>query len=430
MFLCGAGWNTVFAQRTYTLDDCIRKALQNNVRIRNADNNLSAARHGQQEAFTHFFPTVGAVGTGFMADKGLLEAEIAPGHELSMLKNGVAGGVTASLPLFAGGQVVNAHKLAEVNVEVSRLHRRQSENEVHLTTEQYFWQVVMLKEKLQTIAYVEKQLHSIHKDVETTVAAGVASRNDLLQVQLRKNETRSQRLRAENALSTSYSLLAQYIGYPADSLEIDFPFKTSTDADYLPASSGYSLPEAPDTLFRSPETSLAQTAEYHLLQQHVKASRLQYRLALGKNLPTLAIGGGYVYDNLMDKDHSFWAGFATVRIPLSGWWGGSHVMKKQKLQLRNSQNLLTDQSQLLQLRIHTAWNQLTECYRQVEIAIESIGQANENLRLQTDYYQAGTCTMSDLLEAQALYQRSRDYYIESYAQYAVKKREYLQSTGR
>lgn len=73
---------------------------------------------------------------------------------------------------------------------------------------------------------------------------------------------------------------------------------------------------------------------------------------------------------------------------------------------------------------------MSDAYKQVEIAVESIGQASENLRLQTDYYQAGICAMSDLLEAQTLYQQSRDKYVESYAQYEVKKREYLQATGR
>ena len=38
--------------------------------------------------------------------------------------------------------------------------------------------------------------------------------------------------------------------------------------------------------------------------------------------------------------------------------------------------------------------------------------------------------MSDLLKAQTLFQQSRDNYVESYAQYEIKKREYLQATGR
>ena len=153
-------------------------------------------------------------------------------------------------------------------------------------------------------------------------------------------------------------------------------------------------------------------------------------MTVGKNLPTIAIGGGYIYDNLMDKDHSYWMGFATVSVPLSGWWGGSHDIKKQKLQIRNAENQFTDQSQMLIIRMNNCWNNLTETYKQVKIAIESIGQASENLRLQNDYYQAGTCTMSDLLEAQTLYQQSRDRYMESYAQYEIRKREYLQATGR
>ena len=172
------------------------------------------------------------------------------------------------------------------------------------------------------------------------------------------------------------------------------------------------------------------TTEYHLLEKNVEANRLQYRMAVGRNLPTVALGGGYMYDNLMDRDHSFWIGGLTVSIPLSGWWGGNHDIKRQRLQLCNAENLREDQSQLLLIRMQNSWNALTDAYQQVGIALESIGQATENLRLQSDYYHAGTCTMSDLLEAQTLYQQSRDRYVESYAQYEVKKREYLQATGR
>ena len=123
-------------------------------------------------------------------------------------------------------------------------------------------------------------------------------------------------------------------------------------------------------------------------------------------------------------------GFATVSIPLSGWWEGSHDMKRARLAVRNNENSLRDGSELLIINMQNTWNAMTDAYKQVQIAIESIGQATENLRLQTDYYHAGTCTMSDLLEAQTLYQQSRDRYVESYAQYEVKKREYLQATGR
>lgn len=406
----------VSAQTKYTLDECIEMALQNNVRTKNAANDLRMAEQQQKSAFTRYFPSVSATGIGFLADKGLLEMNMG-GQRMSLMKNGVLGGVSATMPVFAGGQIVQGNKLAKVNVEVSRLRQRQSEDEVRLTVEQYFWQVVMLKEKLRTLDAVQAQLERIHQDVETAVEAGVTNRNDLLQVQLRRNETRSNTLSVKNTLGVSLSLLAQYIGHASDSIDVAL-------------SLGGTLPPNPDYLYRSPQAALMLTTEYHLLDKQVDANRLQYRMAVGRNLPTVALGGGYMYDNLMDRDHPFWIGGVTVSIPLSGWWGGSHDIKRQRLQLRNAENLREDQSQLLLIRMTNTWNALTDAWQQVGIALESIAQADENLRLQTDYYHAGTCTMSDLLETQSLYQQSRDKYVESYAQYEVKKREYLQATGR
>lgn len=405
------------AQRLMTAEQAVSDALQNNVRMKNSDNDLEAARQAKKQAFTKYFPTISATGIGYMADKGLLEMSLAPGMEMSMLKNGIMGGVSAQLPLFTGGRILNANRLADVGVETSRQQRRVSQNEVALTAETYFWQAVMLKEKLKTVEAVERQLDKFAKDADAAVAAGVTDRNDLLQVNLRKNETRSNRITLENALTTAKRLLAQYTGHDGDSIDVS-------------ADMSGSLPPSPLQLYAEPQTALTQTAEYALLEQNVKANRLKYKMTVGQNLPTVAIGGGYMYDDLMDKSHSFWLGFATVSIPLSGWWGGSHEMKKQRLAVRNAENTLQDNSQLLVIGMENKWNDMNDAYRKIGIAIESIAQAEENLRLHDDYYRAGTATMSDLLEAQTLYQNSRSAYVEAYAEYQIKKREYLQATGQ
>ena len=405
------------AQRLMTAEQAVSDALQNNIRMKNADNDLEAARQAKKQAFTKYFPTVSATGIGYMADKGLLEMSLAPGMEMSMLKNGIMGGVSAQMPLFTGGRILNANRLADVGVETSRQQRRVSQNEVVLTAETYFWQAVMLKEKLKTVTAVERQLAKFAKDADAAVAAGVTDRNDLLQVNLKKNETRSNRITLENALATAKRLLAQYTGHDGDSIDVS-------------ADMSGGLPPSPLQLYAEPQTALANTAEYALMEQNVKANRLKYKMTVGQNLPTVAIGGGYMYDDLMDKSHQFWVGFATVSIPLTGWWGGSHEMKKQRLAVRNAENTLQDNSQLLVIGMENKWNDMNDAYRKIGIAIESIAQAEENLRLHDDYYRAGTATMSDLLEAQTLYQNSRSAYVEAYAEYQIKKREYLQATGQ
>ena len=418
MMICGglAMSVPVFSQenKRYTLDECIAEAVGNNLALRNADNEIAMSEEQRKEAQTKYFPTLSATGGGFVSNKGLLQLDLGA-MSMSMAKDGIVAGVTVMQPVFAGGQIVNGNKLAKVGVGVSQLQRNLTENEVRLNAEQYYWQMVMLKEKLVTLGQVDKQLVRMEHDAQAAVDAGMRNRNDLLQVQLRKNEMRASRINVENALQTVSDLLAQVMGHAGEPVEVVSP------------SSGCDDPMA---YYQSPETAIVNTNEYQLLEKQIEAGRLQYKMSVGKNLPTVAVGGGYVYNNVMDKSQSNLVGMLTVSVPISSWWGGSHDMKRQKLQVANAENEKRDKSELLMVKMRKAWNDLNDAYKQVAIARESIAQSEENLRLNTDYYEAGTVAISDLLDAQTLYQQSRDKYVESVSDYEVKKREYLQSTGR
>ena len=408
----------------YSLEECVTEAVRNNLTLRNADNEIAISAEQRKEALTKYFPTVSAMGSGFIANKGMLEMELAPGMGMSLAKNGLVAGVTAMQPVFAGGQIVNGNKLAKVGEDAARLQRGLSENEVRLNTEQYYWQLVQLKEKLHTLDLIDRQLERMRQDAQNAVDAGIRNRNDLLQVQLRQNEVKTSRIQVENAVSTVKDLLAQTMGHTGENVEV----KNLLISGY--SSATFPLPESPQQLYRTAEVSLLQTREYQLLDKHIEATKLQYKLAVGKNLPTVAVGGGYLYNNVMDKSQNRLVGMLSVSVPISSWWGGSHDMRRQRLEVENAENEKRDKSQLLVVKMRKAWNDLGDAYRQVSIAKESITQSEENQRLNTDYYEAGTATMSDLLDAQSLYQQSRDKYVEAITTYEVKKREYLQATGR
>lgn len=461
---------TMAPAKTYTLEQCINEAVSNNLKLRNADKQILMSEEQRKEAFTKYFPTVSAMGLGYMADKGLVQMDLGGGMAMSLLKHGYNASVTAMQPVFAGGQIVNGNKLAKVGADVSRLQRGLTENEIRLNTENYYWQAVMLKEKLKTIDQVEKQLIEVKKDAQAAVDAGIRNRNDLLQVKLRHNETRTSRIQVENALQTVCDLLAQVMGHAGENIDVcdlmnaskvSLSAKSNKESSEKNSStkvladsnkvlvdnnkiladnnkgasdsgkaSPKALPDSPQQLFVSPESALHQTHEYQLLDKQVEADQLQYKLSVGKNLPSVAVGGGYIYNHLMDKSQNNLVGMLTVSVPISNWWGGSHDMKRQKLQIANALDDKQNQSEQLIIRMRKAWNDLNDAYKQVAIAQESIEQSEENLRLNTDYYQAGTSTISDVLDAQTLYQQSRDQYVESIAKYEVKKREYLQATGR
>ena len=408
---------SVEAQRSLTLEECSQLALENNARMKNARLDVKGAEEVRKEAFTKYFPSISATGGAFTSDNGMAELALVPGLlEMTMAKNGVMGGVTAVQPVFAGGQILNNNKLAALAVEVSRYQMKQSENEVLLTVEQYYWLHVSLQEKRKTVSLLETLIDNLYKDVEASVRAGVANRNELLQVQLKKNSIASDRLKVDNNLRLSKMLLSQYIGMPEDDFTVQ-----ATLQEPLPS---------PETYRIDLMSALPTTVAYKLLDKNVEASRLQYKLKVGQNLPSVGIGAGYMYHNILDTDHSFGMIFATVSVPLTDWWGGSHAIRKQKLQLKAAEYTRQDTNEKLLLQMQKLWNELEEAYEQAKISEESVKTAEENVRLSTDYYQAGTETLSDLLNAQSLLQQSRDQYTDDYTNYLIKRTEYLQATGR
>ena len=428
--------------QTYTLSQLKDSALNNNIAIRSARHSIDAAQHQRKEAFSKYFPNVSGTGLWFNADKGMAKMDINPSEyitpelgaslaqmlppealaslgspmSMTMMKNGTIAGITAVQPVFAGGQIVNGNRLAKVGEDVSRLQLQLSQKEVERQTEQYYWQLVTLQEKLKTIEAVQALLADIHKDVDVAVRAGVAMRNDLLQVQLRQNDVESNKVKLNNGINIVRMLLAQYCGihshqFSVKSAEIrDVSAMQATRQDY--------------------DQALQHTTEYQLLNKQVEATKLQRKMEIGKNMPTVGVGAGYNYHNLLDNDRTFGMIFATVNVPISDWWGGSHSIKRKKIEQQKAEEQLADNSELLKIRMQNAWNNVEEAYQQLQIAHRSIEQAEENLRLNRDYYKAGTSRMSDLLEAQLLYQQSLDKRVDAYADYQNKLLEYRMATGQ
>lgn len=428
--------------QTYTLEQLKDSVLQNNIAIRNARHSIDAARQQRKEAFTKFFPNISGTGMWFNANKGMAQTELNLSEQItpelgmalaqtlpaealaalgnpisvSMMKNGTIAGINAVQPVFAGGQIINGNRLAKVGEDVSRLQLQLSENQVEKQTEQYYWQLVSLQEKMKTIEAVKALLADIYKDVDVAVRAGLAMRNDLLQVQLRQNEVESQKLKLQNGISIIRLLLTQYCGLHNEQFNVE----------NIEFGDGSSI----QVVKQDCDQALLRTAEFQLLNKQVEATKLQKKMEVGKNLPTLGVGAGYNYHNLLDNNHTFGMVFATVSVPISDWWGGSHAIKRKKIEQQKAEEQLADNSELLKIRMQNAWNNVEESYQQLQISQRSIVQAEENLRLNRDYYKAGTSKMSDLLEAQLLYQQSLDRRTDAYADYQNKLLEYRQAIGQ
>lgn len=432
------GCLSLHAQRVLTLEQCRDAAINHNIAVRSANRSLEKAQEQKKEAFTKYFPSVSAAAFTYHSSKDVVRGDINTSDVIpssiassipeaiatmipssvpvGLMRNGTAAGITAVQPVFVGGQIINGNKLARVGVTAADLQRQLTERGVRLTTDQYYWNVVMLQEKLHTLQQTQQMLRSLEKDVNTAVKAGVALRNDLLQVQLQENQVEAAMLEVNNGIKASRQVLGQYIGL-SDSAFVVRGLETKDSTFVLPVA-----------MRKDPSVAAANMTESRLLEQNVQGTVLNRKLEVGKNLPSVAVGAGYDYARLVHKDNTFGMVFATVSVPISSWWGGSHAIKRRKIEELEAREQLADKQQLLCIKVEKGWDDVTVAYRKTLIARKSIEQSRENLRLNQQFYRAGTGKMTDLLEAQRQVQQSRDQWVEAVAAYQLRLAEYEEMT--
>lgn len=428
------------AQNNYTLQQCKSLALQNNIQVKNRLLDVEVSEQIKKAAFTKYFPQVEAIALSFRSNKPLMEMNIPggnlpvydgnpanlpiasqfayfPGASIAMFEKGTIGMVTATQPVFAGRRIAMGNKLAGLGLEVNQIQLGVAQDEVSFETEKQYWQLFALGEKMKTLERYIQLVDTLHKEVNDAFQAGLITKNDLLKVELKQNELQMSRLKLENGIFLSKMALCQYIGITYDK-EIRFIDNLLTDSN-------------PQLIYADHQQALANRAEYQLLQKSAEAEEYQTRMLRGEYMPQLGVGAGGLYLDVMD-DKSSTAGmvFGTLNIPISGWWEASHKLKERRMKEEQNRNMVTDNTEKLLLQMQQARNSLDEAFQQVQLAGISIRQAEENLEVSRDNYEAGMVNVSDMLEAQALFQSSNDNLINIQCNFQIAKAKYLQVIGK
>lgn len=405
-----------YAQRIVTLDECLTMARNNNITLKNAALEILAAREQKSEAYTKYYPQIQANVMAMQTFGTFMQVGDA-------IRTYTAA-ISATMPLYAGGQITTGNKLAQLNTDVVSLQRDIQESDVFQRVTECYWQIAKVKYNLNTISAADKQVEEVYRQVANMVQVGITTRNDLLKVQIRQQELESARLQLQNAQHILRLLLAQQIGCASQDIDI-----SATEIE---------IPVNPDNLQVSVLDAVNMRDELSLATKGVEVSRMQVRQERGKLLPTIGVGvtgfnygmgglpdalGYYVKTNATNG-----LAMGSLSIPITAWWGGSHAIKRRKMALQQSQNILQQTREQLAIDIESAWSSLQESYKQIEIARTGVAQAQENLRLSLNGYKAGTETLTNLLEAETLNRKMQDGLSSAIADYQIKKSNYIRKT--
>jgi len=427
-----------FAQEPLRLSvqDCIDMALENNIELKNSQLEIDKARATKKEAQTLYFPTVSAQALAFDALNPLLSfgiddidnaqlrqilytlyaeygANMGLDKEYSFVQNGVVLNAMATEPIYAGGRIRNGNKLAKLGIEAAEYQSMMKEDEVRLQTETLYWQIIALEEKNATLDHLDQLLDTLDKDLSGAIEAGLAMPTDQYKLRVKQNESQLNRKKLNDGITLLKMLLAQYIG-------ADWQSMTLTDT--------LGLETEPSAYFQLVETAVAQRNESHLLDLSLKAEDLKKKMTLGEALPSLLVGGSASYHTIFEHTKPNALVFAMLQIPITDWHKTSFKLKKHDLDAEIAENTRRDLTEKMQLQTNQAWFNLEQSWLRINMAETSLRDAEANLKITEDYYDAGLVALSDVLEAQTLLKQSRDELTDSRVEYRINLVKYKQLT--
>lgn len=402
-----------------TLDSCIQQADRTNADLANAGLELRVARAQQGEALAAYFPVISANALGYyaveplfslgivdlMKSAGMKESLInevrqtAADNNLDLAYHGFRRGITAGInlqqPLFAGGRIVTANRMARLGMDAARLKQRLTRRTTHQEIENAYWQIVAFDEKRATLAVIRTTLDTAARDLLSARRAGLATDNDLMQLRLRQGQLQSGMIELEQGIRLAKMNLLTEIGLDYTLLTSDtrLPYIDSVTFvrpdDILPAS--LPAPEAYD-IDSLPEAQLMEIA--------VRAKELEKRMALGEALPEVAVMGTYRYINVNESGQGNAVAAIVVNVPITDWGKVSRQRQRIEAQAEIERNNRRHILAQLRLQMQQLLMNISTTASQLSIAEQNLALARDSYRIQQNNFRAGLIPMNELLQAQ------------------------------
>ena len=436
----------VKAQTILSLDSCRALALANNKDLLISNEKINAAHYQRKAAFTNYLPSFSATGAymrnqkefsllnadqkaalsglgtslaGPLEQAGGIIAQLHPelaskipelGASLTSAfnnagsslvdalrtdtRNVYAGAVTLTQPLYMGGKIRAYNKITQYAEELARQQHQGGMQEVIMSTDQAYWQVISLVNKKKLAEGYLKLLQQLDSDVEKMIAEGVATKADGLSVRVKVNEAEMTLTKVEDGLSLARMLLCQLCG-----LDLSSPVTlTDENMDDIPLL-------APETHYDM-STAYANRPEIRSLELATQIYRQKVNVTRSEHLPSIALMGNYmvtnpsVFNSFENKFKGMWNVGVMVQIPIWNWGEGIYKTRSAKAEARIAQYQLEDAREKIELQVNQAAFKVNEAGKKLVMASKNMEKAEENLRYATLGFKEGVIATSNVLEAQ------------------------------
>ncbi|MFV0573469.1 MAG: TolC family protein [Xanthomarina gelatinilytica] len=429
IMLCFSSW--LFAQEvpsSFTLQEAIDFALENNRQAKNAIRDIEAAEKQKWETTATGLPQInGAVDyqNWLKQQVSLLPAEIAGGEPGTFVpvtfspKQSVKAMATLNQLLFDGSYIVGLQS-AKVYLEISKNAKTKTDLEVRQAVINAYGNVLLAEENLQivnkNIEVLEKNLNETTKIYEN----GLAEEESVEQLQITLTSLENYQNNVERLKDLSYKMFNITLG-------IDL-YENTVLTDSLES---LTLQNISLELLEANE-SIENNIDYQIAKNQEVSKELLLKLEKSTFLPSLSAFVNAGYSGYGEKfefatNNQEWYGSSllgiSMSIPIFSSGMRSATTQRAKIDLEIAKEELTQTEQQLKFDIANAKSN----YR---FAIEEFENKRQNLNLaerieqknQTKFFE-GIASSFDLRQAQTQLYTAQQEYLQSMYDVIAKKAE-------
>ena len=450
------------AQGVLSLDSCRALALANNKDLLISNEKINAAHYQRKAAFTNYLPSISAtgaymrnqkefsllnddhkaalsgLGTNLAGPIGEVATKIVTAYpDLAPLvsslsgklgavlpeldkagssivdafrtdtRNVYAGAITLTQPLYMGGKIRAYNKITKYAEELAQQQHQSGKQEVIMSTDQAYWQVISLVNKKKLAEGYLKLLQQLDSDVEKMITEGVATKADGLSVRVKVNEAEMTLTKVEDGLSLARMLLCQLCGIDLSS-PITLADENMNDIPLI----------TPDTHFDM-NTAYANRPEIRSLELATQIYGQKVNVTRAEYLPSIALMGNYiattpsVFNSFENKFKGMWNVGVMVQVPIWNWGQGFYKTKAAKAEARIAQYQLQDAKEKIELQVNQAAFKVNEANKKLTMASKNMEKADENLRYAVLGFKEGVIATSNVLEAQTAWLSAQSEKIDS-----------------
>jgi len=380
------------APQRMTIDECVKTALERNVDVLEASDDIAVAEAQRSGMRGQFAPKI-HLDASYTRWNQAYVFDGFPIHDTNVW-NVTA---TATEPLTALFAIYDAYKVRDLGVDIAAVRKEATRrNTAYHVVESYYR--LLQAERLGEVAVASvDQLTTQLRQANSFHTNGLVSQDDVLRAQLAVESAQQRLIQARARITLERGRLAVLMGMPPDSAIDPQPLA----GDRVPARQAVSLEQA-ETLAESQRVELREVEKRIELASHDK------RIAYLRLAPQVSLVGAYIHNegSLFSQVN---AGYVGGVASWDVWdWGtttsGIAEAKAKSHQALLARSKVDDQ---IRLEVRQAFVGVGTASEGMDVAKASVAAAEENFRLVKKRYEANAATSFDVVDAEGLLTQAR-----------------------